>query len=226
MKRLAISLLGGVFFAAVATVAAQAAPPDISGNWKVEQSGANGGSTATVQIKQNGNSIVGASSAGNNFQGKFKDDSQIDATWHGPGGAGWLTVYVSPNGHSFNGTWGYNGRKPNGTFVGNKFLPPSKITAAGTWNLQVTGTNQPPLVSGQMTCTESGLAVVCKANGLEIDGRFRETTKVRATFKTQDGKTGWFSFWFNNDNNSFNGIWGYGTDMTAPAGRIVGQRAM
>ena len=77
-----------------------------------------------------------------------------------------------------------------------------------------------------MTCSESGAAVVCKSNGVEIDGRFRETSKVRATFKDSTGKMGWFSFWFNNDNNSFNGIWGWGADTTPPVGRIVGQRAM
>src|SRR6185437_1545772 len=124
MKRLAISILSGFAFAAIATAAAQAAPPNITGNWKVEQSGVNGPSNSTVQIKQSGENVVGTSSNGNNFQGKFVDDKQINATWHGPGGAGWITVYVTPNGHSFNGQWGYNGRKPNGTFVANKFLPP------------------------------------------------------------------------------------------------------
>jgi hypothetical protein len=38
--------------------------------------------------------------------------------------------------------------------------------------------------------------------------------------------SGWFSFWFNDDNNSFNGIWGHGADTTPPVGRVVGQRSL
>ncbi|MBV8435837.1 MAG: hypothetical protein JO029_16260, partial [Candidatus Eremiobacteraeota bacterium] len=38
--------------------------------------------------------------------------------------------------------------------------------------------------------------------------------------------SGWFSFWFNGDNNSFNGIWGNDKDTTPPVGRVVGQRAL
>ena len=206
-------------------MSAQAAAPNITGNWKVEQSGYNGPSSTTLKLQQSGDNIVGTSSSGNNFQGKFVNDTQIDATWHGPGGSGWLTVYVTPNGHSFNGQWGYHGRGPNGTFVGNKFLPPSPITAKGTWNLTLAG--GPELVSGTLTCTESGKAAVCHAGPVTIDGRFRADDKIRATWKNSaTGKTGWFSMWFNGDNNSFNGIWGYGAETTPPVGRIVGQRSL
>src|SRR5215472_7760381 len=119
MKRLAISLFSAVALGAVSAAAGWAAPPSVTGTWSIQQNGANG----------------------NGFTGTFVNDTQINGKWHGPGGAGWLTVYVSPNGHSFNGTWGYNGRAANGSFVGNKVLPPSPITAAGKWN--VTGAGGP-----------------------------------------------------------------------------------
>ena len=225
MKRLAISLLGGFAIAAFATAAAYAAPPTITGNWKVEQSGYNGTTTATLKLTQSGENIVGTSSNGNNFQGKFVKDNQIDATWHGPSGAGWLTVYVTPNGHSFNGEWGYNGRKPNGTFVGNKFLPPSPITAKGTWDVSLA--SGPALIVGPMTCTESGKAAICKAGAVTINGAFKAKDKIRSTWSNSStGKSGWFSFWFNGDNNSFNGVWGYGAETTQPVGRVVGQRSL
>jgi hypothetical protein len=226
MKRLAISLLSGFALAACATAAAYAAPPNITGNWKVEQSGLNGTTTTTLKLTQSGNNIVGSSSNGNNVQGKFVKDEQIDATWHGPGGAGWLTVYVTPNGHSFNGEWGYNGRKANGTFVGNKFLPPSPITAAGNWNVSLA--SGPALIVGPMTCTQSGKAAICKAGSISINGAFKATDKIRARWgnSKDPSKSGWFSFWFNGDNNSFNGVWGYGADTTPPVGRVVGQRSL
>jgi hypothetical protein len=49
--------------------------------------------------------------------------------------------------------------------------------------------------------------------------------KVRAKWTSPTG-SGWFSFWFNGDNNSFNGIWGNGKDTTPPVGRVVGQRSL
>ena len=139
VKRFVLSLAFGVICAAFSSVAAFAAPPSVTGNWTVQQSGLNGNSTATVKLTQSGTGIVGTSTNGTGFTGTFVNDTQINGKWHGPGGAGWLTVYVTPNGHSFNGTWGYNGRASNGTFTGNKYLPPSKITAAGKWHLTGAG---------------------------------------------------------------------------------------
>ena len=210
--------------AALTAAAALASPPSITGTWHIQQTGLNGTSESTITLQQSGMGIVGSNAAnGNGFTGEFVNDGQINGKWHGPGGAGWLTVYVSPNGHSFNGTWGYNGRAANGSFVGNKVLPPSPITAAGTWN--VVGAGGPTAFVGKMKCTQSGPSVVCHTGPIIMNGKFRTTDKVRSTWTSPNGK-GWFSFWFNDDNNSFNGIWGYGSDMSKTAGRVVGQRAL
>lgn len=227
MKYLALSLVCGFVMAAVTTTSALAVP-NISGTWTIQQTGANGVSNSTVTMTQSGNGIVGSNATnGNGFNGEFVNDSQINGKWHGPGGAGWLTVYVSPNGHSLNGTWGYNGRAANGSFVGNKILPPSPITAAGKWNVTLAGggPSAGKAFVGPMTCTQSGPTTLCRINGVVINGKFRTKDKVRATWH-MGSKTGWFSYWFNGDNNSFNGLWGYGADTTKAAGRVIGQRAL
>jgi hypothetical protein len=224
VKRLALSLFLGVAIAALSSAAALASPPSLTGTWTIQQSGANGTTTGTVTMTQSGNGIVGQNAAnGNGFTGTFVTDSQINGKWHGPGGAGWLTVYASANGHSLNGSWGYHGRKENGTFVGNKVLPPSPITAAGTWN--VTGAGGSLAFVGPMTCTQSGPSSVCHIKNAVIDGKFRTKDKVRATW-SNGSKSGWFSYWFNGDNNSFNGVWGYGPETTPAVGRVVGQRSL
>lgn len=224
MKRLAIALLCGLAVAAGSVATGMASPPNLTGTWSVQQTGLNGTTTATITLTQSGNGLVGENKANKTgYTGEFVSDTQINGKWHGPGGAGWLTVYVSPNGHSFNGTWGYNGRAANGSFVGNKVLPPSPITAAGTW--KVAGAGGPTLFVGTMRCTQSGPSVVCHAGPIILNGKFRAKDKVRATW-TGGGGSGWFSFWFNGDNNSFNGIWGRGADTTPPVGRVVGQRAL
>jgi len=224
MKRftLAYALLFTVTTVAIA--AAQAGAPKLTGTWQVQQTGLNGASTSTLTITQSGSGLVGQNAAnGNGFTGTFVSDTQINGKWHGPGGAGWLTVYVSPNGHSFNGTWGYNGRPANGSFVGNKVLPPSPITAAGAWH--IAGAGGPNAFVGLMRCTQSGPSVLCHAGIVTLNGKFRAKDKVRATWN--DGKhSGWFSFWFNEDNNSFNGVWGRGADTTPPVGRVIGQRSL
>ena len=225
MKRLATSLFCGFAIAALAIAPALASPPNITGTWTVQQTGANGTTTTTITLTQSGMGIVGSNAkTGNGFTGEFVNDTQINGKWHGPGGAGWLTVYASPNGHSFNGTWGYNGRAANGSFVGNKILPPSPVTAAGKWKL--IGAGNAGGFIGPMSCTQSGPAVVCHVGAvIVINGKFVTKDKVRATWVSSSGK-GWFSFWFNDDNNSFNAVWGNGSDTTKPVGRIVGQRAL
>ncbi|HEY2554953.1 MAG TPA: hypothetical protein VGI15_06870 [Candidatus Cybelea sp.] len=224
MKRLVISLVCGAAVAATSIATGLASPPSVTGTWEVQQTGVNGSSMATVTLQQSGAGIVGNNAKnGNGFTGTFVNDSQINGKWHGPTGAGWLTVYVSPNGHSFNGTWGYNGRPSNGSFVGNKVLPPSPVTAAGSWHVK--GAGGPNAFIGTMKCSESGPSVVCHAGPILLNGKFRTKDKVRATWTGPNG-SGWFSFWFNDDNNSFNGIWGDGAETTPPVGRVVGQRAL
>ncbi len=225
MKRLATSLFCGFAIAALSIAPALASPPNLTGTWAVQQTGLNGTTTATVTISQSGMGLTGSNPKnGNGFTGTFVSDTQMNGKWHGPGGAGWLTVYVTPNGHSFNGTWGYNGRPANGSFVANKVLPPSPITAAGKWKL--IGAGNAGGFIGPMSCTESGPTVVCHVGAvIVINGKFRATDKVRATWVSPSGK-GWFSFWFNGDNNSFNAVWGNGADTTPPVGRVVGQRVL
>ena len=224
MKRLATALFCGLALTALSVAPSLASPPNLTGTWHVQQTGLNGTSNSTITLTQSGTGLVGNNAAnGTGFTGTFITDGQINGKWHGPGGAGWLTIYVSSNGHSFNGTWGYNGRPSNGSFVGNKVLPPSPITAKGTWN--VTGAGGPTMFIGEMKCTQSGPSVVCHSGPIILNGKFRTTDMVRATW-TGAGKTGWFSFWFNGDNNSFNGIWGTGADSTPPVGRVIGQRSL
>ncbi len=224
MRRFAISLFFGFATAALSYTAAFASPPNLTGTWHVQQTGLNGTTTATVTVTQSGEGLVGNNATnGNGFTGTFVTDSKINGKWHGPGGAGWLTVYVSPNGHSFNGSWGYNGRKENGTFVANKVLPPSPITTAGKWNVTVAGGSS--AIAGEMSCTQAGVVSVCHIGKVVINGKFRTTDKVRAKW-SNGTDSGWFSFWFNEDNNSFNGVWGTGADTTPPLGRVVGQRSL
>ena len=216
----------GCGLAALFGTAAMASPPDVAGSWTVQQSGLNGTTESKITLTQSGEGIVGLNAAtGTGFTGTFVTDSKVNGKWHGPSGAGWLTIYVSPNGHSFNGSWGYNGRPENGTFVGNKYLPPSPVTAAGNWNVTAAGGAAGGMI-GKMTCTQSGPSTVCHiGDTVVINGKFRAPDKIRATW-TAGNRSGWFSFWFNDDNNSFNGVWGYGADTSPAAGRVIGQRML
>jgi hypothetical protein len=223
MKRILLSVAAAFALAAFSFSTALADPPNLTGKWTVQQTGLNGSSESVISLSQSGTGFVGTAANGNSFTGTFVDDSKINGKWHGPGGAGWLTVYASPNGHSFNGTWGYNGRPANGSFTGNKFLPPSPITAAGKWNVSAAG--GPGGMVGVMVCTQSGAAALCKVGPLVINGKFRTKDKMRATW-TNGTKSGWFSYWFNGDNNSFNGVWGYGKDTSPAEGRVIGQRSL
>lgn len=224
MKQFAMTLISSLALAMFAGAPAGAAPPSMTGSWTVQQSGVNGDSGTKMTITQSGAGIVGQTAKGTGITGTFVTDSQINGKWRdATGGTGWLTVYVTPNGHSLNGTWGYNGRPANGSYTGNKYLPPSPITAAGTWKVTVAGGAS--AMAGPMVCTQSGPTALCHLGTVVINGKFRTKDKIRATWNNGP-KSGWFSFWFNNDNNSFNGQWGIGKDTSPPQGRVIGQRAL
>jgi hypothetical protein len=222
VKRFVLALIGVIAIGAFSSAAALADPPNLSGQWTVQQTGSNGTTASTIALTQSGMGVVGNNDANKNgFNGTFVTDSKMNGKWHGPSGAGWLTVYASPNGHSFNGTWGYNGRSANGSFVGNKVLPPAKITAAGTWEVVAVGGSH--VFGGPLYCTQSGAATVCRVNNVIINGKFTTPDKVTATWHGPLG-SGWYSYWFNDDGKSFNGVWGF-KGKTKPAGRVVGQQA-
>ena len=72
MNRLTLSLVCGVAIAASSISAALASPPNLSGTWTVQQTGANGTTTATITITQSGAGIVGHNAAnGNGYTGEF-----------------------------------------------------------------------------------------------------------------------------------------------------------
>jgi hypothetical protein len=222
LRRFVHSVIVFLASAALSSAAALASPPSLTGKWTVQQSGLNGTSESAITLTQSGMGIVGNNATnGNGFTGTFVTDSKMNGTWKGPRGAGWLTVYASPNGHSFNGSWGYNGKRANGSFVGNKVLPPAVISAAGSWDVVAVGGAN--VFGGPLNCAQSGPATVCKVNNVVINGKFTTPDKVTAKWHSPLG-LGWYSFWFNDDGKSFNGVWGFKGEHT-PAGRVVGQRA-
>ena len=81
MKRFALSLSFAVAIAALSSAVALAAPPNITGNWTIEQSGPNGTTSSTVAVTQTANAIVGKNTKnGNGFTGTFVTDSQRSST--------------------------------------------------------------------------------------------------------------------------------------------------
>ena len=103
-----------------AAVLAQMGPHMVTGVWQV-RSGGEQFHSGTVHMSQTGYTIVGNSRMARgmmNFTGKLNNDT-LSGTWRGPTGeTGWLTLHFAPSFRSFNGEYGYHGRKPSGTMVG------------------------------------------------------------------------------------------------------------
>lgn len=79
----------------------------------------------TMHLTQVGNTVIGSAEAGRGngvlqFHGTVSG-TKVSGQWRGPTGeTGWLTLNFNPSGTSFNGTWGYGGRKPSGSIVARK----------------------------------------------------------------------------------------------------------
>lgn len=120
MRRSAFTLLVALAVATLFT-AAQAAPVNTTGHWHVQVTSGSDFYTGVLTFNQVGETVIGHAGS-TTIDGKMVSDTKMNATWHGPKGAGWMTFYFGAAGNSFQGSWGFNGRKANGSFVG-KLIP-------------------------------------------------------------------------------------------------------
>jgi len=120
VKRSAFTLLMAVAILAVGT-AVMAAPVSATGKWQVQVTNGADLNTGVLTFNQVGMTAVGK--LGNTtINGTMVSDTKMNAKWNGPHGAGWITLYFGASGNSFQGTWGFNGKKENGSFVGKRIM--------------------------------------------------------------------------------------------------------
>jgi hypothetical protein len=120
LKRSVFSLIAILAVLAFGTFAA-AASLNVSGGYNVKLTTSQGLSTGIVTLSQVGTTIIGRGTAGlNTINGTMVSDTKMNGKWEGPKGAGWMTIYFSADGMGFQGTWGYNGKKANGSFIGKR----------------------------------------------------------------------------------------------------------
>jgi hypothetical protein len=116
--RLNSLVLAVVVVACVAT-SVQAAPVNTTGHWHIQVTNGAEFYSGVVTFHQVGQTVIGH--AGNTtIDGTMVSDTKMNAKWNSPKGAGWMTVYFGAAGNTFQGTWGFNGRKANGSFVGRR----------------------------------------------------------------------------------------------------------
>jgi len=124
MKRLLLAVAVAVFglivsFGTPSAARAQTSGPAITGDWVIQVTG-DTLFAGTLHLTRVGNTVIGTSSVQGGvlqINGKLNGNT-CDAKWRGPkGGTGWMTITFTPSFSSFHGEWGYNGRKPNGSFV-------------------------------------------------------------------------------------------------------------
>lgn len=109
---IAVALLG-------TAIAVNAAPVNATGQWQIQVT--NGAELITGQLTLNqvGTTVIGSVHS-TTITGTMVSDTEMEAKFNGPRGAGWLTVYFIGEGKSFQGLWGYNGKKPGGKFIGQR----------------------------------------------------------------------------------------------------------
>jgi hypothetical protein len=120
LKRSVFSLIAAIAVLALGTIAVQASV-NVSGHYSVQLTTSQGLSTGAVTLNQVGTTVVGHGTAGlNTWNGTMVSDTKMNGKWEGPKGAGWITVYFSADGKSFQGTWGFNGKKSSGSMIGKR----------------------------------------------------------------------------------------------------------
>jgi hypothetical protein len=125
MKRVLLAVALAVFgltatLGVSSTAIAQApAGPAITGDWVIQVTGEKL-LVGTLHLTRVGDTVIGTSSVQGGvlqINGTLKGNV-CSAKWRGPkGGTGWMTITFTPSFTSFQGDWGYGGRKPSGQFV-------------------------------------------------------------------------------------------------------------
>lgn len=99
---------------------AQLSPRLITGDWSVQSAGQEF-HKGIMHLTQQGYTVVGHVKGPKgtiSLNGKL-NNNVLSATWHGPSGeTGWLTFNFAGTFLSFNGDYGYAGRKPSGQVIG------------------------------------------------------------------------------------------------------------
>ncbi len=121
MKRSAFSLVVAVAILAVGTLAVKAAPVNATGHWHIQVTNNADLNTGSATFNQVGTTVVGHAGS-TTINGTMVSDTKMNAKWNGPHGAGWITLYFTSDGKSFQGEWGYNGKKSEGNFIGKRVV--------------------------------------------------------------------------------------------------------
>jgi hypothetical protein len=118
-KKLALAAFCALFAAPYAAFAQEApAPGLVTRDYKVATSGEY--FTATdLHLIRHGEDVIGVYGENGHISGKLVDN-RVDGTWKDPRGTGWLTLYLAADHKSFNGEWGYHGKKPEGKLIGQQ----------------------------------------------------------------------------------------------------------
>ena len=98
---------------------AQASPVNATGQWQLQATNGAELIMGVLTLNQVGSTVIGSVHS-TTINGTMVSDTEMEAKFSGPRGSGWLTVYFTAEGKSFQGLWGYNGKKPGGKFIGQR----------------------------------------------------------------------------------------------------------
>ncbi len=130
MKTIHAALLGsGLALASLAApdtaipdASAQQAAAFVAGHWETDAGNASGhgGGHFSIDLTQNGSRVRWVASNGGEYLCSL-EGYHCTGTWHGTSGSGWFDVWFSPDGGSFNGSWGYaDDRSSPGSWSGRR----------------------------------------------------------------------------------------------------------
>ncbi len=132
MKRTLLSLIFLVPVLVVTAIGAQAESTTTVSHWDVIAYVGNDYVSAVMTLHRTGDNVSGTFNH-NTINGKIVDDGQqLNGTWSGPRGSGWITLHYSNGGNGFHGTWGQKGKPADGNLVGHRVTPSPAPAPAST----------------------------------------------------------------------------------------------
>jgi hypothetical protein len=129
VKRNAFLLVVFTLIILASAIGVQAATTTTTSQWQLIEYQGNAVVQGVLSATRTGNSINGTWNK-NTIQGTLVNDGrQLNGTWTGPQGSGWITLHYANDGNGFHGTWGQKGKPAAGKLIGQR-LTPSPAPAA------------------------------------------------------------------------------------------------
>ncbi len=200
-------------------VASRAVYPPVTGSYYL--TGGPQFGSRQVKLHQLGLTVVGNFGPGTELDGTMAADANnLNGTWKGPSGNGWIKLQFADDSKGFEGSWGLSSdAQPQGNITGS-VVNHAQLWVRGLWQ---TASSGEALAASPFKLEQEGQTVIGSYKGGHFQGTLPRGSVVLVGRWRDASRSGDVTLKFASDGKSFQGSW---TIQGKSGGSIVGKRVI